>query len=583
MSIQFRTAAARPIALAWRKLWPLLVLAFDWTLERFPIVGRASARRRTRVVLAPYKRMYSLRKSILKVSSVPLVVFGCLLYGFFFGLTAPYLLVPFAVPIVILAATIIWALPEQRTAPTLAVEYLFTVHFAIVALWPRYLAITLPGMPWITLLRLFGLPMAALFLVSLSTNRAFRKRIHESASSLRPVWLCFCGFVFVQIITSVVSTSPVASIQAVFDQQIYWTCIFLISCTLFRKPGTVERYWALLCSVFVVLCVIGAVESRVHHVLWASHIPKILKVPDPSVQVTLTPEFRPGTNVYRAKAVFSTPLAFAEYISLLTPFWLHFGFSPIRPFLRGVCFAMIPITFIVVRMTDARLGLVGMLVCLLLYGALWTIVRWRSNARDLLAAAAVYAYPVLFMAGVGAILSSHRAKMMLLGGGAQAGSTEARNSQLGMAMSKIWTHPWGFGSGQSGNAMGFAKGDFITIDNYFITLLLDYGLAGVILWYGMFIAGIATSVRYCVSREYGQRPEAKLLAPLAVCLTAFLIVKWVHGQSDNHSIFFMFLGMICALVYRLRHDPAPEVAKPAPKRRRADGRASNRPQEAYTS
>ncbi|MBS0362686.1 MAG: O-antigen ligase family protein [Proteobacteria bacterium] len=302
------------------------------------------------------------------------------------------------------------------------------------------------------------------------------------------------------------------------------------------------------------------------------------------MQVTLTSTFRPGTNVYRAKATFSTPLALAEFISLMTPFFLHFGFTPrINPIIRLGCFLMIPITFIAVRMTDARLGLVGMLVSLLLYGALWTIVRWRSNPRDLLAAAAVYAYPLLFVGGLGAIMSSHRAKMMLLGDQAQASSTAARDTQLGMALAKLWKHPWGFGSGQSGDAMGFAKGDFITIDNYFIVISLDYGLLGILFWYGLFVIAIITAVRYCISPEHGHRPEAKLLAPLAVCLAAFLIIKWVHGQADNHSIFFMFLGMVSALVYRIRHEPAPEVAKPKPTRRVSDRGASDGSREAYVS
>jgi hypothetical protein len=201
----------------------------------------------------------------------------------------------------------------------------------------------------------------------------------------------------------------------------------------------------------------------------------------------------------------------------------------------------------------------------LLYGLLWSIVRWRTHPRDLFAAATVYAYPAVFLGGLAAIFSSTRLNQMVLGGGAQAGSTAARQTQLGMATSKLWSHPWGYGSGQSGNAMGFAKGDFITIDNYFIVISLDYGLLGILFWYGMFLIGIIVAVRYCISAEYGRRPEAKLLAPLAVSLTAFLIIKWVHGQSDNHSVYFMMLGMISALVYRLKQQPNPTAfAEPPP-------------------
>ncbi|HZZ34029.1 MAG TPA: O-antigen ligase family protein [Phenylobacterium sp.] len=563
MSMQFRTFAERRFATAKAALARHAETVVGWTKEFTPVVGLAAQRRRHRIVLLPYRRAHTLTWTLLRMVGIPLLVLGCLLYGFFFGLTAPFLLVPFAIPIVLLTALIIWALPDQRTAPTLPIEYLFSAYFVILVLWPRYLAITLPGMPWITFQRILGLPMALLLLISLSMSKLFRIEVSKSVSAITPLWIFLCGFVFIQMFTTFISPKPFAAAQLAFDEQIYWTTIFVISAVAFRKEGQIERYLGLLCTLSFFMVVLTAIEWRRQHVVWAAHIPAILRVPDPSVQNTLTPSFRPGTNFYRAKATFSTPLALAEYISLLTPFLLHFAFSKRNVIVRLACFTMVPLTFIAVRMTDARLGVVGVFSSVLLYGLLWSIVRWRTHPRDLFAAATVYAYPAVFLAGLAAIFSSTRLNQMVLGGGAQAGSTAARQTQLGMAMAKMWTHPWGFGSGQSGNAMGFAKGDFITIDNYFISLALDYGVLGVIFWYGMFIIAIVVAVRYCISARYGRRPEAQLLAPLAVSLTAFLIIKWVHGQSDNHSVYFMMLGMISALVYRLRHSPDRETASDA--------------------
>jgi len=545
-------------------LAPHIEIAAASIVERAPIIGRAAVSRRRRVVLAPYTRVHTLTGTVAKLVAMPLLVLGCLLYGFFFGLTAPSLLVPFAVPIALLASLIIWALPEQRFAPTLPIEFLFPAYLVILVLWPRYLAIQLPGMPWITLLRILGLPMAGLLLISLSMSKVFRTTVSRSVTAIKPMWIFLCGFVFVQLLTTIISPKPLAAAQLAFDEQIYWTAVFVISAVIFRKDGQIERYLALLCTLSVFIVLLTALEWRREHVLWAAHIPAILRIPDPSVQNTLRPGFRPGTHFYRAKATFSTPLALAEYISLLTPFFLHFAFTKRNTLVRLSCFAMVPLTFVAVRMTDARLGVVGIFSTVLLYGLIWSIVRWRTHPRDLVAAATVYAYPVMFLAGIAAIFSSTRLNQMVFGGGSQAGSTAARKTQLGMATGKVLTHPWGFGSGQSGNAMGFAKGDFITIDNYFISLSLDYGILGVLFWYGMFIIAIIVAVRYCMSAEYGRRPEAQLLAPLAVSLTAFLIIKWVHGQSDNHSVYFMMLGMISALVYRLKHQPDPTtVAEPA--------------------
>lgn len=525
----------------------------DWVWEHAPVVGAAAVRRRNRIVLQPYVRAYSLRKTILKILIAPALAFFCLVYGFFYALTAPTLIVAFIVPLVILAALIIWALPHQRTAPTLPIEFLYPAFFVAMILWPNYVALSLSGLPWITLLRIIGLPMAGLLLVSLSVSPPFRKKVAESVTSLKLLWIFMCGFIVVQIVTTIISTSPAASAQLFFNHSIYWIAVFVIACVLFRDTRYVEKYWGLLCLLAVPICIVTAIETRGQHILWAQHIPALLRIPDPSVQTTLTPAFRPGINLYRAKATFSTSLGLAEYLSLLTPLFLHFGFWSKSKVVRIASLAMIPVLFITIRMTDARLGLVGMLISLLLYGMLWSIVRWRSHPRDLFAAATVYAYPAVFAAGVGLVFASHRLNLMVFGDGAQASSTEARSTQLGMAITQLLKAPWGHGTGQSGPAMGYAEGSFITIDNYFITVALDYGVLGVIFWYGMFIVGMVEAARYSMSSKYAGRLEARLLAPLAVTLAAFLVIKWVHGQSDNHPILFMMLGMVSALIYKLRH------------------------------
>jgi hypothetical protein len=275
---------------------------------------------------------------------------------------------------------------------------------------------------------------------------------------------------------------------------------------------------------------------------------------------------RMWTDIYRVKATFITPLALAEYLSLLTPFLLHSATTPGKWWLRIGAATLIPLNFYVIRLTDSHLGLVGMLVTSLLYGLARTAITWRKRPNSLFNSALLYASPLLFCGAIGLVFASHRLHDMVFGGADHAGSADARKIQLAMAMPKVWANPFGYGAGQCGLKMGFAKGDFITIDNYFIALILDYGVLGVIFWYGMFILGIYWAAKYAISPRYVHRPEAHWLAPLGVCLTGFLIVKWVHGQDDNHAIFFSLLGMIAALVYRLKMSDAEprEVARSRP-------------------
>lgn len=532
----------------------------SWTFDNFPLVGRLAFRRRARVVLEPYSRGMTLRGAVLAGTAVLALGFICLLYGFFFGLTAPYLLVPFAVPIAIITVLVIWALPDQRTAPTLGMEVLFPAAIVALVIWPNYLAVSLPGVPWISAQRLIGLPLAGFLLVSLSVSAEFRRRVAESVNASKPIWILLCAYVAVQILTTPLSEQPITSAQTVFNHQINFTMMFVIGAVLFRDVRYVERYWALLCLIAIPIVLVTAFEFRRQYIPWAAHIPRILHPPDPSVEIILTPNFRPGINLYRAKATFQSPLALAEYLSLLTPFLLHFGFHEKNLYRRLLAFGFIPIVFIAVRMTDARLGVVGMLVSVLLYGVYWSFQRWRTRSRDLFAAATMYAYPAAFVAGIGLVFASNRLHAMVFGDGAQAGSSAARDTQLAMAIAKLKEAPWGHGASMSGISMGYAEGAFLTIDNYFIGIALDYGVLGIIFWYGIFVAAILEATRYSLSDKFVQRPEARLLAPLAVCFVAFLVVKWVHGQDYNHGIYFMMLGMISALIYRLRFCPPPDPA-----------------------
>ena len=476
----------------------------------------------------------------------------CLFYGLLYSYFAPSLIVAFVLPILLVLMVSLWALPEQRNPPLFAIEALFPLFFIVMLLWPNYVALSLPSLPWITLQRLVSYPMTLLFLYNISVSSNFRTMVHSGVSAIPMLWPLLIGQTLVSIFTLPLSPSTLVSFQVVLSQIISWLVIFTISATIFRNTNLVEKYFSMLCGIAIALICVELYEDHLRYIPWANHIPDLLKVDAPSVRVTLTPSYRAYSDIYRAKGIFSTPLELAEYLSLLTPAFLYFAFTSERWLPRAAALAMIPVLFVAVRMTDSRLGVVGMLVSLLLYGTLWTINRWRSRPGDLLAAAAVYGYPVLFVAATGAVFASHRLNQMVFGGEIQASSTAARKDQLGMAMASLAKAPWGHGAGQSGPAMGYSEGQFVTVDNYFITLALDYGVLGVLFWYGVFIIAILFAFWYSISARYSDRKESRLLAPLAVTLVAFLIIKWVHGQDENHAVYFMMLGMISALILKLR-------------------------------
>src|SRR5665213_2135481 len=107
---------------------------------------------------------------------VSLLLLFCLIYGFAFALLAPFILVPFAVPLVFLLLLIIWAMPDA-TAPVRTLNFFFFAFFIGLVAWPNYLSISLPGLPWISIIRLTVFPMTLTLLYCVSVSQDFREKM----------------------------------------------------------------------------------------------------------------------------------------------------------------------------------------------------------------------------------------------------------------------------------------------------------------------------------------------------------------------------------------------------------------------
>lgn len=482
------------------------------------------------------------------------LAFFCLAYGFFFALTAPYLLVAFAAPIAALALLAIWALPERRHVPTKTMEWFFSGALICLVIWPNYLALVLPGLPWITATRLTGTPMALLFLISLSTSTAFRQEVASVAKAIPNLWVWFALFVIVQFATIAFSKSPSASLSKLIIQQQNWVAMALVAAWICRMPGRAERYTQAIFLLIIPILIVAFVEYSQKQLLWNGHVPQFLKIEDPNIaSVVYSSITRSGSGQYRSKAVWPTPLGLGEYVALVTPFAMHFAINKYRLLLRVIAFAVVPLIYYCSRLADARLGVLGFLVSIALYVLFWGAMRFRRNRRDLLAATVIYAYPAaLAVAGL-AVTSVRSINTLVLGGGATAGSNEARVHQLVMGIPKILTNPIGHGGGGGGAAMGYGEGAFVAIDNYYLLLGLEYGVVGLVTFLGIFLLAIIWSFRSVLAlTDIDHERELGLLTPIACSLSAFLVIKLVFAQADLHSMMFILVGVASALVLRAR-------------------------------
>ena len=343
--------------------------------------------------------------------------------------------------------------------------------------------------------------------------------------------------------------------------QMNLTAIFIVSCFVFVRRGFGELWVGLFLVMCAILCVVGIWEWRLQRVPWAGHIPSFLRVQDETVLKILRGSARAASGIYRVQGPATTPLGFAELLGLAVPFAVHMMVEQYRWLARVAAAAFIPLAIFVILLTDSRLGVVAALASVLFYILGWALLRRRQFQNSLLVPAILLAYPSILIAGVASTFFVGRIRAEVWGNGAQTASNDARVEQWEMAIPIILRNPFGRGTGQGADALGWAnQAGTISIDSYYLSVLLEWGVIGFLLFYGLMLRGVWVAGMIVVKHQVER--EVRLVIPLAVALLNFVIIKSVLSQDANHPLAFMMLGAVLALGYRAAKTSAESDIKP---------------------
>jgi O-antigen ligase len=83
---------------------------------------------------------------------------------------------------------------------------------------------------------------------------------------------------------------------------------------------------------------------------------------------------------------------------------------------------------------------------------------------------------------------------------------------------------------------------------------LEYGVIGFVLFFGIIFWALFLSGKQIASPRALEREHA-LLIPVGVALLNFVVIKGVFAQQDNQPLIFMLLGMLAALLWRIKVEP----------------------------
>ena len=471
-------------------------------------------------------------------------------YGFAVVALPPNLLFVLSLPIVVCLLLALWLMPDRGVFPLKAVERSYYPFLVLTIVWPTYLAVVLPGLPWLTPTRFALFVVTLFFLYSVSTSTPLRGHLSAVARSSPLLWAAFLLWQASMIYTIPFSGQVVQTLKILIDDLLRFTEVFFIGCLLFTRRGAATRTITII-LVLAVLCVIeGFVELKLEYPPWANHIPSFMKIDDAALSLILGSQARAADGIYRVRGPFTTSLPFAEFLALTTPFIGHWLLTSRSLLIKATMVVTFVAVFAGIVITQSRLGLVGVIVGIATYVPMWAYRQWRADRTSIIGPSILIGAPMVALAMIGVVFSSHTLKMRVLGSGAQAASTEARDEQRRLAVPKVAANPIGHGLGQSGTVLNYVSPSGITtVDNHYLTTLLDLGIPGALGFYGMFLVAAWLGMRaYLVT---GDR-ETELAGPLAASFMIFLVVKSVLSEETNHSLVLLLLGMLMALRARER-------------------------------
>jgi O-antigen ligase len=525
-----------------------------WPLQRKPVVEMAPA------VFAAYHQPRTPRADA-KLKRRAMTVLGavCFFYGFAFALLPPSLFYAFFAPLVgTLMILVVALLPTHSLSPPKAFEWLFWAFWLTMYLWPNYLAIALPGLPWITVNRLFGGPLTLLLLMAMSSSRPFQRDCGEVLKEIPNLTKCVIGLAIVQVISCAFSANPFNSFNRVVNFQLVWLVPFFVSAYLFRREGRMEAWAKAFVIMAVVVGIICIQEYRLARVPWANSIPSFLKVGDDAVTRVLYGAHQRGGE-YRNIGTTMSPLSLAEFMALSSPFLIYLLVNARRSWEIGLLVAADFLIILTTVHTGSRLGLIGLLISHSFYGLFIGISRWRANRKSFVGPLLTLAYPAILAAVVTAVLTIGRVRVAVLGGGVHQASNNAREEQYALAVPVIAKSPlFGFGAGEGGRKLGFQNaGGQGTVDSYILTVTLDYGLAGFFLFFGLLVGATVHGIKLALNA----RDDKNMAVPATLCLLIFLSIKPVLSQESNNPVLFMLAGMIGALAWKARQQQ-PKPASP---------------------
>lgn len=484
------------------------------------------------------------------VSLVFLLAYAALT-GVLLALLPPQLMFTLAIPPLAGLGLILWLLPDGGRVPEKLLATLLVAWIAANCLWPNYISLDLPGLPWINPPRIIVVALLAISLVAYSTSSTMRAETAATMRSIPFLNTTFWVFWTMTLITIPIARSVSYSLNKWINNQIFWTFMFVLAVWLCTRPGVMERIVRVLVWTAILVACESIYEFHIQQVPWINSIPSWLKVDETQLLGRiLGGQMRAGTELYRARGTFNVSLTFAEYLAIVYPFIIHLTITSRGWVRKALLVAGLVAVLAGMYLSGARSAMIGFFMSVILYGGFASFRYWRRQRQSLIGVSTLAMMPVVAMIFLALAITWPRLHNMTFGGAQHSPSSEARSAQWAMGIPKVLANPVGHGPGSGGATLGYYnRGGVGTIDTYYVSLLLEYGVVGYAAFMLLFGGQLVWGLKMYLDAPPG---EESLVGPATIALLNFLVIKSVLSSEFNMPLAFVCLGMIFAIAARQR-------------------------------
>ena len=441
---------------------------------------------------------------------------------------------------------LLWVMPDlPLVSPGFIRKAFFFMLIADLVI-PFYYTIQFSGLPWISARRLATFTLIAPFLVAVAASSEVRRHIAERVRASLLLFICAAGFLAVAALSVLTSISPTESTSALVDAILSWYVPFFAMIYIAKDKNDVVFLLKIICFCAIFNTGAGVVEFFLKHNFLVQIFPTsmldALIASNPSLAELLPGPQHFRNGLYRATSTFVTALSFGEFEIIVIPIGLFFLLHREKLFEKVLGGAVAFGGIVGIFCSGSRGGFVGVIAYVAVFVAFYSIRKAASSKGSLVPAIAGLLGIIGFGCVIGAINFSHSFHDTMLGGAAQASSTQARYDQWNAGIPAIKSNPiTGHGFGQGGDIIGLPS-----IDSYFVSLLVETGIPGLVFFLGLLVL----PVWYGLQNYLSDMSESGALAGALACsFIGFIMNRLVLSQKENHMLIFSLLALVIVLNY----------------------------------